>query len=121
MFLGDSHGNTRSVIDSIDQAAAGGVELIIQLGRFRLQPHAIAYDTGPLRCAFVDAVTDHLNNANIDLVFVRGNHEHQTYLRAERGTRSGQPCRERSRSRLSCPSPIAGLEREQSAYFVVRG
>lgn len=69
MFLGDSHGNTKFLLDAIHYAHAYDATHIVQLGDFGIWDHV------PAGVKFLDDVDDELEDAGISLIFCDGNHE----------------------------------------------
>lgn len=69
LMLGDSHGNTKFVLEAIDAALRYECQVIVQLGDFGIWDHTRA------GVAFLDTVDDALEDAGIPLYFCDGNHE----------------------------------------------
>src|SRR5690606_15320815 len=73
-LLGDTHGNSRVVQDSLDRFAESGVTEILQVGDFGFWP-------GKPGEQFLAQVNTHLGNLCQTLYVTPGNHEDYTFLR----------------------------------------
>lgn len=69
LFLGDSHGNKRFVLEAIQHAHMYGAAHIVQLGDFGIWDHVSA------GVEFLEGVDDALEETGISLIFCDGNHE----------------------------------------------
>jgi predicted phosphodiesterase len=69
MLLGDTHGNTKFILQAIAEAKNQGVRWIYQVGDFGYWEHT------PWGVLYLDNVSEALMAAKIELVFIQGNHD----------------------------------------------
>lgn len=76
LFVGDSHGNYHFFREAVDKALELGCQTIVQLGDFGFwEPYSDGKE-------YLDNVARALKQKNLECVWIDGNHESHSYLRA---------------------------------------
>lgn len=68
LLVGDVHGEIRQLARALDYAAANDISVVVQLGDFGIWP-------GPNGARFIQQTNDLLEELDLTLLFVPGNHE----------------------------------------------